>query len=187
MRAPTPPIIRQRILLATPRPKGTRIVLGRVLSYFFIVVVRQCALPSCTPAAGRSGSSRPRAGKLACSLPVLPRYVARTVRLRLVRVPSTYSTWGPGGERPCASGTFTTREAGTHGLYVPYGGPRLYLSTQFSASPHTSRPAMRASSEAESTGSACGRAPCAGMTIEQHDEAHATHEACSVPSTVESR
>ena len=96
-------------------------------------------------------------------------------------------TWGPGGERPCASGTFTTREAGTHGLYVPYGGPRLYLSTQFSASPHTSRPAMRASSEAESTGSACGRAPCAGMTIEQHDEAHATHEACSVPSTVESR
>ena len=117
----------------------------------------------------------------------MPRYVARTVRLRLVRVPSTYSTWGPGGERPCASGTFTTREAGTHGLYVPYGGPRLYLSTQFSASPHTSRPAMRASSEAESTGSACGRAPCAGMTIEQHDEAHATHEAWSVPSTVESR
>ena len=38
--------------------------------------------------------------------PGLPRYAVRTQRPRLVRVPRTYSTWGPGGEPPCASGTY---------------------------------------------------------------------------------
>ena len=47
--------------------------------------------------------------------PGLPRYA-----VRLVRVPSTYSTRGPGGKPPCASGT--TREAGTRSTYVPSGG-----------------------------------------------------------------
>ena len=55
--------------------------------------------------------------------PGLPRYAVRTVRPRLVRVPSTYSTWGPGGRPPCASGTYTAREAGTRRLYVRNGGP----------------------------------------------------------------
>ena len=34
-----------------------------------------------------------------------------TERPRLARVPSTYCTWGPGDKPPCASGTYTTREA----------------------------------------------------------------------------
>ena len=60
----------------------------------------------------------------------LPRYAVRTVRPRLVRVPGTYSTRGPGGRPPCASGTYTTREAGTRSLYVPNGGPGAYVSAQ---------------------------------------------------------
>ena len=31
---------------------------------------------------------------------------------------SPYSAWGRGGKRPCASGTYRTREAGTRSLYV---------------------------------------------------------------------
>jgi len=41
---------------------------------------------------------------------------ARTVRPRLVREPGTYSTWG---KPPCASGTYTTREAGTYPTEAP--------------------------------------------------------------------
>ena len=45
-------------------------------------------------------------------------------------LPRTYSTRGPGGKPPCASGTYPTREAGTRGPYVPYGGPGAYASAQ---------------------------------------------------------
>ena len=38
---------------------------------------------------------------------------ARGARPRLVRVPRTYSAWRPGGKRPCASGAYSTRKAGT--------------------------------------------------------------------------
>ena len=55
--------------------------------------------------------------------PGLPQYAVRAERPRLVRVPGTYCTWGPGGKPPCASGTYPTREAGTRSPYVPYGGP----------------------------------------------------------------
>ena len=65
--------------------------------------------------------------------PGVPRYAVRTVRPRLVRVPSTYSTRGPGGKPPCASGTYPTREAGTRSLYVPNGGPGAYASARGSA------------------------------------------------------
>ena len=55
--------------------------------------------------------------------PGLPRCAVRAQRPRMVRVPRTYSTWGPGGKAPCASGTYPTREAGTRGSpYVPHGG-----------------------------------------------------------------
>ena len=47
----------------------------------------------------------------------------RTQRPRQVRLPRTYSTWGAGGQPPCASGTYPTREAGARSPYVPYGGP----------------------------------------------------------------
>ena len=60
----------------------------------------------------------------------MPRYAVRTVRPWRVRVPSTYSTRGPGGQPPCASGTYTTREAGTRSLYVRNGGPGAYASAQ---------------------------------------------------------
>ena len=46
------------------------------------------------------------------------------------RVPRTYSTRGPGGKPPCASGTYPTREAGTRSPYVPNGGPGAYASAQ---------------------------------------------------------
>ena len=36
----------------------------------------------------------------------MARYTVRTVRPRLVRVPRAYSAWRPGGELPCASGTY---------------------------------------------------------------------------------
>ena len=62
--------------------------------------------------------------------PGVPRYAVRTVRPWLVRVPSTYSTRGPGGKPPCASGTYPTREAGTRSLYVPNGGAGAYVSAQ---------------------------------------------------------
>ena len=42
----------------------------------------------------------------------------------------TYSTWRPGGKPPCAAGTYSTREAGTRSLHVPYGGPGAYVSAQ---------------------------------------------------------
>ena len=42
---------------------------------------------------------------------------------RLARVPSTYSTRRPGGKPPCASGTYSAREAGTRSQYVPHRGP----------------------------------------------------------------
>ena len=58
------------------------------------------------------------------------RCAVRTVRPRLVRVPSTYCTWGPRGKPPCASGTYPTREAGTRSPYVPSGGPGAYVSAQ---------------------------------------------------------
>ena len=66
-----------------------------------------------------------RAGAASCQIslyPGLPQYAVRTQRARLVRVASTYCTWGPGGEPPCASGTYPTREAGTRSVYVPNGG-----------------------------------------------------------------
>ena len=62
--------------------------------------------------------------------PGVPRYAVRMVRPWLVRVPRTYSTWGPGGKPPCASGTYPTREAGTRSPYVPNGGPGEYVSAQ---------------------------------------------------------
>ena len=62
--------------------------------------------------------------------PGLPQYAVRTERPRLVRVPSTYCTWGPGGTPPCASGTYPTREAGTRSPYVPDGGAGAYASAQ---------------------------------------------------------
>jgi hypothetical protein len=65
----------------------------------------------------------------------VPRYAVRTVRPWLVRVPSTYSTRGPGGKPPCASGTYPTREAGARSPYVPYGGPAAYASAQRSTTP----------------------------------------------------
>ena len=65
--------------------------------------------------------------------PGVPRYAVRTVRPRLVRVPRTYSTWGPGGKPPCASGTYPTREAGTRSPYVPNGGPGAYVSARLAA------------------------------------------------------
>ena len=64
------------------------------------------------------------------ALPGVPQYAVRTQRPRLVRVPSTYCTWGPGGKPPCASGTDPTREAGTRSLYVPNGGAGAYVSAQ---------------------------------------------------------
>ena len=67
------------------------------------------------------------------SAPGVPRYAVRTVRPWLVRVPSTYSTRGPGVKPPCASGTYPTREAGTRSLYVPDGGPGAYASAPLRA------------------------------------------------------
>ena len=61
--------------------------------------------------------------------------VVRTERPRLVRVPSTYSTWGPGGKPPCAYGTYPTREAGTRRPYVPCGGAGAYVSAYISTIP----------------------------------------------------
>ena len=55
------------------------------------------------------------------------------VRPRLLRVPSTYSTRGPGDKPPCASGTYPTREAGTRSPYVPNGGAGAYASAQVAA------------------------------------------------------
>ena len=60
----------------------------------------------------------------------MPRYAVRTVRPWLVRVPSTYRTWRPGGKPPCASDTYPTREAGTRSPYVPYGGAGAYASAE---------------------------------------------------------
>ena len=60
----------------------------------------------CAAGGGREGL--PRGGTrvgLEGEPPGLPRYAVRTVRPRLVRVPSTYSTWVPGGRPPCASDT----------------------------------------------------------------------------------
>ena len=68
------------------------------------------------------------------ALPGVPRYAVRTVRPRLARAPSTCSAWRPGGRLPCASGTYTTREAGTRSPYVPNGGTGAYVSAQRSAS-----------------------------------------------------
>ena len=66
--------------------------------------------------------------------PGVPRHAVRIVRPRLVRVPRTYSTRGPGGKPPCASGTYSTREAGTRSPYVPYGGAGACVSAQREAS-----------------------------------------------------
>ena len=44
--------------------------------------------------------------------PGVPRCAVRTQRPRLVRVPSTYSTWGPGGKPPCASGRYVPNAGG---------------------------------------------------------------------------
>ena len=63
----------------------------------------------------------------------VPRRAVLTVRPMMVRAPSTYSTWGPEGKPPCASGTYATREAATRSLYVPYGGPGAYASAQVAA------------------------------------------------------
>ena len=45
--------------------------------------------------------------------PVVPRYMARTTRPRLVRVRRTYSCACARGKLPCASGRYSTQEAGT--------------------------------------------------------------------------
>ena len=82
------------------------------------------------------------------SSPGVPQYAVRTQRPRRVRVPSTYCTWGPGGKPPCASGTYTTREAGTRSLYVPNGGAGAYVSAQASAkAPDDEEPASDAAVE----------------------------------------
>ena len=41
-----------------------------------------------------------------------------------------YSTWGPGGKPPCASGTYSKREAGARSPYVPFGGAGAYVSAE---------------------------------------------------------
>ena len=81
------------------------------------------------------GARRRRARPARAPAPRVPRYAVRTVRPWLVRVPSTYSTRGPGGKPPCASGTYPTREAGARSPYVPYGGPAAYASAQRSTTP----------------------------------------------------
>ena len=77
---------------------------------------RQRRLPrsprSCPRSARRARTRRPRRprparpastrlGRGSGTRPRLPRYAVRTARPRLVRVPSTYRTWGPGGKPPC--------------------------------------------------------------------------------------
>ena len=57
-----------------------------------------------------------------------PRYTVRTARPRLVRVRRTYSSACPRGKLPCASGTYSTQEAGTRSPYVQYGGSGAYVS-----------------------------------------------------------
>eukprot|EP00964_Phaeocystis_antarctica_P121757 scaffold85425_cov70-Phaeocystis_antarctica.AAC.2 len=59
--------------------------------------------------------------------PVVPRYMVRTARPRFVRVRRTYSSACPQGKLPCASGTYSTQEAGTRSPYVQYGGPGAYV------------------------------------------------------------
>ena len=54
------------------------------------------------------------------SSPGVPHY---TVCPRLVRVRRTYSVCPPEGKLPCASGTYSTQEAGTRSPYVQYGRP----------------------------------------------------------------
>ena len=90
--------------------------------------------PRCRRRSAR-GARRRRARPARAPAPRVPRYAVRTVRPWLVRVPSTYSTRGPGGKPPCASGTYPTREAGARSPYVPYGGPAAYASAQRSTTP----------------------------------------------------
>ena len=66
---------------------------------------------------------------------------------------------------PCASGTYATQEAGTHGLYVQYGGSGAYGSAQAHTSstqgdvelPHSRRTcaAKRAAASASAAASLC--------------------------------
>ena len=56
--------------------------------------------------------------------PGVPRYAVLTAE---AGARSQYSTWGPGGRPPCASGTYPTREAGTRSLHVPNGGAGAYV------------------------------------------------------------
>eukprot|EP00964_Phaeocystis_antarctica_P027246 scaffold15357_cov79-Phaeocystis_antarctica.AAC.3 len=41
----------------------------------------------------------------------------------------------PRGKLPCASGAYSTQSAGTHSLYVLYGGSGTYVSAQAATSP----------------------------------------------------
>ena len=42
--------------------------------------------------------------------------------------PRVRASWGPGCKPPCASGTYSTREAGASSLCVPYRGPGANVS-----------------------------------------------------------
>ena len=57
------------------------------------------------------------------------------MRLSQVEHRSTCAVRGScGGKPPCASGTYTTREAGTRSLCARYGGAGAYVSAQREAS-----------------------------------------------------
>eukprot|EP00964_Phaeocystis_antarctica_P096041 scaffold62414_cov75-Phaeocystis_antarctica.AAC.1 len=72
------------------------------------------------------GRSRARGSGRSSRAPPVVRHTVRGTfgSLRLVRVRRTYSAWSPGGTLPCASGTYSTHEAGTRSPYVLYGGSR---------------------------------------------------------------
>ena len=65
--------------------------------------------------------------------PGLPRYAVRTQRPRLVRVPRTYSTWGPGGKWPCVSGTHTVTPLLLLLHYSTEAGPGAHVSAEVEA------------------------------------------------------
>eukprot|EP00964_Phaeocystis_antarctica_P096845 scaffold63078_cov66-Phaeocystis_antarctica.AAC.2 len=53
----------------------------------------------------------------------MSRCMVRAARPRLARVRRAYSSACPRGKPPCASGAYSTQEAGTRSPYVQHGGP----------------------------------------------------------------
>ena len=62
-----------------------------------------------------------------------PRCAVRTARPRLVALPSTYSAWSTGNERPCTSGTYSTHKAGPRTVARTYSTEALGWTCQLSA------------------------------------------------------